>query len=153
MIFLKEAINHIWTQSFGLHGSCCMCNCPICLHHDGVVNHGCLASKNAIKSTSSLLECILYPLLPEHSFHSYQCLMGTCNACGLGKIQICPREITEQSKQLSVKFFENIVSTTEVENEGRKSSLKDIVLKKMLPGDFSSLPRPLEEVYHSQFYI
>ena len=74
--------------------------------------------------------------------------MGTCNACGLGKIQICPREITEQSKQLSVKFFENIVSTTEVENEGRKSSLKDIVLKKMLP-------RELLQVYqdHLKKYI
>ena len=95
MIFLKEAVNHLWSQSFDLHGSCCMCSCPICLHHDWVVNHGCLASKNTIKSTSSLLECILCPLLPEHSFHSYQCLMGTCNACGLGKIQIYPREITE----------------------------------------------------------
>ncbi|MCO5603623.1 hypothetical protein L7F22_057774 [Adiantum nelumboides] len=47
MIFLKEAINHMRTQSFDLHGSCCMCSCPICLHHDEVVNHGCLAYKNA----------------------------------------------------------------------------------------------------------
>ena len=111
MIFFKEAVNHMRTQSFDLHGSCCMCRCPICLHHDGVVNHGCLASKNASKSTTSLLESILCPILWEHSFQSYQCLMGTCNACGLGKIQICPREETEQSKQLSVKFFENIAST------------------------------------------
>ncbi|MCO5571463.1 hypothetical protein L7F22_025203 [Adiantum nelumboides] len=108
MIFLKEAVNHMQTQSFDLHGSCCMCNCPICLHHDEVVNHGCLAYKNASMSTTSLLESILCLILAEHSFHSYQCLMGTCNACGVGNIQICPREEVEQSKKVSMKFFENI---------------------------------------------
>ncbi|MCO5591795.1 hypothetical protein L7F22_045787 [Adiantum nelumboides] len=96
MIFLKEAVNHMRTQSFDLHGSCCMCSCPICLHHDEVVNHGCLAYKNASMSTTLLLESILCSILAEHSFHSYQCLMGTCNACSVGNIQIYPREEVEQ---------------------------------------------------------
>ncbi|MCO5592223.1 hypothetical protein L7F22_046221 [Adiantum nelumboides] len=78
MIFLKEAVNHMRTQSFDLHGSCCMCSYPICLHHDEAVNHGCLAYKNASMITTSLLESILCPILAKHSFHSYQSLMGTC---------------------------------------------------------------------------
>ena len=74
--------------------------------------------------------------------------MGTCNACGVGNIQICPREEVEQSKQVSVKFFENIVGATELENEARKSTMKDIVHKKMLP-------RGLLQVYqdHLKKYV
>ncbi|MCO5597335.1 hypothetical protein L7F22_051411 [Adiantum nelumboides] len=53
IFFLKEAVNHMQTQSFDLHASCCMCSYPICLHHDEVVNHGCLTYKNVSMSTTS----------------------------------------------------------------------------------------------------
>ena len=98
MSFLKDAINHMQSCVFGLHGKACQCQCNICKD-----NGGCKAPKNPIKSVTALLDSMLCLKLERSNFHALACLSGQCKRCGLEKLDFCHAKDEFISKKIVVK--------------------------------------------------
>lgn len=117
MSFLKDAINHMRSSVFGLHGKACQCQCNICKD-----NGGCKAPKNPIKSVTALLDSILCPKSDTSTFHALACLSGQCKRCGPAKLDFCAAEAAFNAKKIVVKIFEDLEVGTA--RDGKKKKRK-----------------------------
>ena len=133
MIYLKEALNNMRQSKTGMHGSGCGCMCVTCMPEEGLGK--CGAAKYSYTSINTLCESVLCAKPNESIFHKRSCLMGTCQQCGSHRLLLCPKESSENAIQLTIKVFEDVASSQNVE-EGNTKKRKDILLRQMGCQDF-----------------
>jgi hypothetical protein len=94
---LLSGLNDMRSLCRGVHRGCqCLCS-VICrrLIEDFVsTSNSCEATKCRFSDVTKLGMSILCPLPPFSAWHKLECLMGTCDSCGIHKLQFCPTELS-----------------------------------------------------------
>lgn len=72
----------------------CNCNCNICDSASEVHSTTCSASSMVYKRISQLWEECVCKKGEYDQWHKLECVMGTCNECGIEKLPLCPAEVS-----------------------------------------------------------
>ena len=133
MSYLKEVVNHMRSQAFGMHGGgLCKCACIVC--SDSSIAGTCsTAAKYSVMSISKLIDSLLCPKQAGSTYHDLKCHMGQCTKCGAEKFLCCPQELLQDSRTIKVKVFKDVETNKCV--GAKKKKRKELICEEMITAD------------------
>ena len=148
MSFLKDALNHLRSRKFGLHGGECQCNCQMCAGNGS--NSICSSIAHTYSGVTELWESVVCPKQEGELFHNRKCLMGECKNCGVQKLLCCPLETRKGGLSITVKVFAFVDI---MDKAGNTRKRKDLLNREMQTSEFLAFLKSKLRIFITHNYL
>ena len=148
MSFLKDALNHLRSRKFGLHGGECQCNCQMCAGNGS--NSICSSIAHTYSGVTDLWESVVCPKQEGELFHNRKCLMGECKNCGVQKLLCFPLETRKGGLSITVKVFAFVDI---MDKAGNTRKRKDLLNREMQTSEFLAFLKSKLRIFITHNYL
>jgi hypothetical protein len=113
MQIMLQGLNRMRDKNLGVHlAHSDLCDCTIFYPDGSLLDEHCAAHRLTFAGTMALWEHYVCPKeYEDQMWHNYDCLMGSCDECGIDRLlAFCPLETDPNSKEtVCWRKFEKVV--------------------------------------------